>query len=297
VRRPLRRAAPSRARRAWAWGRRAALPAVLAAAALAIARVPAADAASARSRVEAGNTLFRDGHFAEARERYLAAQADRPDAAEIEFNIGDSFYGEGAFPNAAGIFAKSLERFQAAKKRDPALVASAAYNLGNALFKAEKADEAIESYKRALRADPTDVDAKHNLEYAMRKKEEKEQQKENQKDDQKKNKPDEDKSQKPKEDDAKEEPEKNPSQDENTPQDQEDQKKPDQHDQGAGQDSAEPPPPKPPSDQPQPGEARGMPKEDALRILEALEAQELAQAREEQMKALQRALDAEGKDW
>ncbi|MDP6512567.1 MAG: tetratricopeptide repeat protein, partial [SAR202 cluster bacterium] len=41
------------------------------------------------------------------------------------------------------------------------------FNIGNVLFLSEQYPEAIEAYKETLRIDPTDLDAKHNLELAL----------------------------------------------------------------------------------------------------------------------------------
>jgi Ca-activated chloride channel family protein len=43
------------------------------------------------------------------------------------------------------------------------------FNLGNALLKAEKYEESIEAYKKALKSNPKDEDARYNLAYAQSK--------------------------------------------------------------------------------------------------------------------------------
>ena len=53
------------------------------------------------------------------------------------------------------------------------------YNLGNSLFKAGKLNESIEAYKNALRNYPSDEDSKHNLQVALRLKNMQQQQQEN----------------------------------------------------------------------------------------------------------------------
>ena len=44
------------------------------------------------------------------------------------------------------------------------------YNIGNVQFQDGKIDRAIESYKSCLRLTPDDLDAKHNLEVALKQK-------------------------------------------------------------------------------------------------------------------------------
>ncbi|HNQ12718.1 MAG TPA: tetratricopeptide repeat protein [Bacteroidia bacterium] len=60
------------------------------------------------------------------------------------------------------------------------------YNIGNSLFKNEKYEESIEAYKKALRNDPDDEDARYNLSYAMTKLAQQQQQQQDNKDKDKK---------------------------------------------------------------------------------------------------------------
>ena len=73
----------------------------------------------------------------------------------------------------------------AANNNDPEKQAKAMYNMGNALLKAEKYKESIEAYKRALRLNPNDEDARYNLSYALQKLKQQQQQQQQQQKDQK----------------------------------------------------------------------------------------------------------------
>ena len=65
-------------------------------------------------------------------------------------------------------FQRAMEAYrQAAESGDPAVEAQAWYNLGNALYRQQQLQPALEAYKQALRRDPADVDAKHNLELTL----------------------------------------------------------------------------------------------------------------------------------
>jgi Ca-activated chloride channel family protein len=68
----------------------------------------------------------------------------------------------------------------AAKSTDQALAARAFYNLGNSRLEGEDYKGAIEAYKDSLRRDPASADAKFNLELALRRLQEKQQNQQNQ---------------------------------------------------------------------------------------------------------------------
>ena len=64
--------------------------------------------------------------------------------------------------------AKMLERIAADSTRTDQERAEAFYNLGNAQFKQEKYPEALESYKNSLRLNPDDPQAKFNYAYVKK---------------------------------------------------------------------------------------------------------------------------------
>ncbi len=114
-----------------------------------------------RNQVKEGNRLYDEGRFDEAHQKYLEALLDDPDSPLIRFNDGNALYrGED--------FQQAMERFlKAAESEDPALRSAAWYNLGNALYRQQKLQESLEAYKEALRANPSDVDSKYNLERVL----------------------------------------------------------------------------------------------------------------------------------
>lgn len=65
---------------------------------------------------------------------------------------------------------EALQRYgKAVFSEDPKLQADALYNMGSAFFRAEKYQEAITAYQKCLETNPNDVDAKYNLELARKK--------------------------------------------------------------------------------------------------------------------------------
>jgi Ca-activated chloride channel family protein len=109
----------------------------------------------------AGNDHFAEGAYESAVDEYRLAQVAQPDLAEPYYNAANA-YNRLQRADAATALTK-----QALKTAESALAAQAWYNLGNAYLDGELWSAAIEAYKEALRLDPDDADAKHNLELAL----------------------------------------------------------------------------------------------------------------------------------
>lgn len=124
----------------------------------ALLAVPAS--ADVRASIREGNRLFADGDVKGAVKAFESAQVEDPDSAEVAFNLGTARY-------AAGDVEGALREFEraAALAKDAKLQARIAYNAGHALFSAGRAAEALEKFKQTLRLDPSDQDAKYNVEY------------------------------------------------------------------------------------------------------------------------------------
>ena len=120
-------------------------------------------------KVEEGNRLWKEGKYEEALGRYSEAQIDRPDAPEIPFNMGSSFYRQKRYKEAMEADAKAAQLDKGPLKE------KIAYNIGNSLFRQENLPGALESYKKALDIDPNDIDAKYNIEFIQRNLEDKKQ--------------------------------------------------------------------------------------------------------------------------
>lgn len=145
--------------------------------ALALAMTGAVSADSAASKNNEGNRLFDQKQYDEALRMYTDAQASRPEAAELHYNIGNVLFRKGEYEKAIG------EYRRAEASRDAALSQSAIYNRGNASMLAGQVQDAAKAYVQALRADPSDQDAKRNLELALRLLEEQQQQQQQQQED------------------------------------------------------------------------------------------------------------------
>ncbi len=116
-----------------------------------------------------GNRLFLQGKYQEAEKAYLDAQLDAPGRPELLYNLGNALIRQKKYEPAV----QSLR--QAAGKADQGLRSSSWYNLGDAYFDAGDLQNAAQAFIQALRINPSDRDAKHNLELTLRRMQEQKQ--------------------------------------------------------------------------------------------------------------------------
>jgi len=112
--------------------------------------------------VEDGNRQYLLGKYDDAMKSYSQAQGERPDSPELHYNIGNVQFKKNDVEQAAREYLES-----ATSTEDNDVKATSLYNLGNAYMAQGNGAEAVESYKKALRLNPKDEDAKYNLELAM----------------------------------------------------------------------------------------------------------------------------------
>jgi len=116
----------------------------------------------AASKNNEGNRLYNQKRYDDALKKYTDAQASRPDASELHYNIGNVLFRKKEYDKAV----EEYLRAQAAA--NPALSEAATFNRGNALMLQGRPEDAVKAYVQALRARPDDGDAKRNLELALR---------------------------------------------------------------------------------------------------------------------------------
>jgi Ca-activated chloride channel homolog len=126
-------------------------------------------AESLASKVREGNRLFAEGKYAGAETAYMDAQVKNPGKPEVLYNLGNSLIKQKKYSQGV----QSLR--QSANKGDKALRENSWYNTGNALFEAGRFKDSAEAYVESLKLDPSDKDAKHNLELALLKLQEQQQ--------------------------------------------------------------------------------------------------------------------------
>ena len=130
------------------------------------------NADQADSNIQEGLNQYQEGLFPEAEKNFAKARSNRPDDRRLDYNLGSSYYKQGKYEEALQDYTQS-----ALDGSYPQLKKNSLYNAGNALFKMGKLKEAEKTYKNVLALDPSDMDAKFNLEFVreqLKKKEEQE---------------------------------------------------------------------------------------------------------------------------
>ena len=151
-------------------------------------------------KVREGNELYHRGVYEEALDKYVNAQINSPQTTQLDFNIADTQYQRKKYDEAAQLFEKVV------KSGDPELKAKASFNMGNTLYRQGKMQESMECYKKAVdyadevkssndpAIDTLKNDARYNYEYVERKmKENQQKQQEQEQNEQQQKQEDEDK--------------------------------------------------------------------------------------------------------
>jgi Ca-activated chloride channel homolog len=222
---------------------------------------------SLASKNKRGNRLFEQGKYEDAEKAYLSAQGDDPGKPEIQYNIGNSLIRQRKYHEGIQALGQSI------RKGDKGIKEKGWYNTGTALFSAGNYRDSIDALIQALKLDPADRDAKHNLELALTKLREQERQKSGKNREQ--NSKDANKDNSKNDKDARQQPS---NQNRNEP---------------GGQ--KEPKPSTSPQETRPAGRDESMTRDRAMQLLDAMQNQEM----EEQRKLLERRAreKANGKDW
>lgn len=109
-----------------------------------------------------GNGLARQGKYEDAIRKYQEALVQEPDNTKIHYNLARALYKNNKFPEAEAEYQLCL------LTKDRAFQAQTLYNIGNCKFKQGDLEAAIDSYRASLMLNPRDRDAKQNLEYCQK---------------------------------------------------------------------------------------------------------------------------------
>lgn len=117
-----------------------------------------------RREVRRGNRSYNRSDYKTAIERYTRALTYAPDSFEATYDLGNALYKAEMLDKAE----QTMARAAADTLRTDEERAESFYNLGNAQFRQKKYKEALESYRRSLLFDLTDMEAKYNYAYTKK---------------------------------------------------------------------------------------------------------------------------------
>lgn len=123
-----------------------------------------------RADIRQGNRAYYEGKYPEAEVGYKRAIEKNIASYEANFNLAGALYKQERYDDAAAAYGRLAQDGTEVGRQ-----AATYYNMGNTYVKQRKIDEAIEAYKNALRLVPEDREAKFNLAYAKKLKQQQEQ--------------------------------------------------------------------------------------------------------------------------
>lgn len=217
-----------------------------------------------RKYIREGNDLFEKQDFEKAEVEYRKAADQKAGSFEAAFNMADALYKQKKYEEALQQFS-ALAKEETNKERLGELY----HNIGNTLLAMQKTEESIEAYKESLRNRPNSEPTKYNLEFARLKQQQQQDQNKDQQDqnkDQNKDQNDQNKDQQDQNKDQQDQKDQNKDQNDqqNQNKDQKEQQNKDQQNKDQQNKDQQ-------GQQPQEGK---ISKEDAERLLEALQKDE-----------------------
>ncbi len=203
---------------------------------------------------------------------YRKALDENPNNWEASYDLGNSLFRQKKFDDAI----KQYQAVAGMENKNKEEVAKAFHNLGNSFLQSKKLSEAIEAYKNSLRNNPNDLETKYNLAWAQDKLKQQQQQNKDQ------NKDKQDKDNKDKQQQQQQNKDQQNKDQQNKDQQNKDQQQKDQQQQQQQQ-----------NDQKQ----NQISKEDAMRILDALQNDEKQVQEKVQKQKVQPRKRTIEKDW
>jgi len=129
-----------------------------------------------RKFIRQGTNEYKSDKYVESEEFYRKALDKDPKSFEAKFNLADALYKQKKIDASL----KLLEELEQNEK-NPQRLAQIYHNKGNIYFAANKLDESIDNYKKALKQNPNDDQTRYNLIAAQKMKQQQDQNKDQQK--------------------------------------------------------------------------------------------------------------------
>jgi len=121
------------------------------------------------------NEAYEQGNYEKAERLYRQAIDGDPENAKLYFNLGNTLVNLGKPDEAVQAFTRFLTLSETPEEK-----ALGEYNIGHILSEKDQWQQAAKHFKRALYLNPSDEDAKHNFELALKKQQQNEQQQQQQ---------------------------------------------------------------------------------------------------------------------
>jgi tetratricopeptide (TPR) repeat protein len=112
--------------------------------------------------IREGNKLYHNRQFDKAMPAYQKAIEQNPKNLTARYNLANARYRTGNMPDAEKAYGDLIENTTEDKYKEKGY-----YNKGVSLTKQQKLQESIDAYKDAIKLDPTDEDARFNLQKAL----------------------------------------------------------------------------------------------------------------------------------
>ena len=135
-----------------------------------------------------GNKLYEKKRYAEAEVEYRKALQANPSSEKAQFNLATALMRQGSVTSQEDDDKNPMKQAEgiltnlAKGAQDKQLRGKASYDLGNIAYGRHQYDQAVELYKHALRCNPDDEQARHNLRLAQLKKQQQDKNKNQNKD-------------------------------------------------------------------------------------------------------------------
>jgi Ca-activated chloride channel family protein len=118
---------------------------------------------STKDLIRKGNSKYKERKYEDSEILYRKALERDSADNRAKYNLGNALYKQNKFNEARQKYLDVMPRAKSSFDESKVL-----YNIGNTFLKEKKYAESLDYYKKALKLNPRDFDAKYNLEYARR---------------------------------------------------------------------------------------------------------------------------------
>jgi tetratricopeptide (TPR) repeat protein len=112
--------------------------------------------------IRKGNELYQQKQYTDAEANYKKALEQNQQSDVGRYNLGNSLYEQKRYDDARTQYTNSVKL-----SKDKTVKSDANYNIGNTYMEGKKWEESIKAYKQSLKMNPADEEARYNLAYAQ----------------------------------------------------------------------------------------------------------------------------------